>query len=404
MRRQYEEAAHHDDSLKHVYLEPGWQLPASYDELRANPPAGYQFFIRPAPLAPAIRWGGQLPFVRRVLTPRLQEAGVPVHLLKSLTDRFRPAPRGTDVTYAVNHLVLRPEPWILDLNCELPAILVGPERRFDWYRGVVERALRSPHCRKIFARVEAGKRSLAAACGEEVGSKTEVVYWSVPKQRFTKAFTNGRVRLLFVGSVNIPGQFELKGGREALEAYLLLRKRYDHLEMTVRSDMPASLKRRYGGVPGLTILDEAMPRPQVEREYRAADIFVQPGHVTPGMAFLEAMSYELPVVTTDVWGNGEMVRDGETGFLVPKSSLGPDFEGDRLYARSRRFERVLRNVDPRMVSALAEKLSILIDDAELRRRMGRAGRHEIERGTFSTARRNARLKRLLDEATAVPGR
>jgi glycosyltransferase involved in cell wall biosynthesis len=116
--------------------------------------------------------------------------------------------------------------------------------------------------------------------------------------------------------------------------------------------------------------------------------------------FLEAMSYELPVVTTDVWGNGELVREGRTGFLVAKSTLGPDFEGDRLYARSRHFEKVVRTVDPRMVRALVQRLSTLVEDAELRRRLGRAGRSEIEEGRFSLARRNAKLKRLLDEATA----
>lgn len=386
--------------MKRIYLEPGWQLPVSYDELVANPPDGYRFFVWEGPLDPAIRWGAKLTFVRRVVIAWMHEVGVPVNLLKSLADRFRPPVRGSHLTYAVNHLVLRPERWILDLNCELPAILVGPERRFDWYRGLTQRALESDYCRKIFARVEAGRRSLLAAFGEKVAKKTDVVYWSVPRKRFSKSHTNEKVKLLFVGSVNIPGEFELKGGREAVEAYLLLRKTHDNLEMVVRSDMPTSFKRRYNGIPGLRIIDRVTPWENLEWEYQTADIFIQPGHVTPGMVFLEAMSYELPVITTDVWGNGEMVKDGETGFLVPKSGLAPDFEGDRLYARSRRFERALKNVDPQMVRALAEKLSILVENPGLRQRMGRAGRAEIEGGMFSTARRNQKLRQILDEATA----
>jgi glycosyltransferase involved in cell wall biosynthesis len=386
--------------VKQIYLEPGWQLPASYDELMADPPDGYRFLLSDGPLGPAIRGVGNLRFVRYVLVPRIQELGVPINLLKSLADWFRPPVRGSHLTYAVNHLVLRPERWVLDLNCELPAILVGPERRFDWYRGLVQRALESEYCRKIFARVEAGRKSLLAAFGQKVAKKADVVYWSVPRKRFTKSPANEKVKLLFVGSVNFPGQFEPKGGKEAIEAYLLSRKKHDNLEMVVRSDMPTSFKRRYRGVPGLKIIDEVTPWEELEREYQTADIFIQPGHITPGMVFLEAMSYELPVITTDVWGNGEMVKDGKTGFLVPKSSLAPDFEGDRLYARSRRFERVIRNVDGRMVGALAEKLSILIENPQLRRRMGRAGRAEIEGGMFSTARRNQKLRQVLDEATA----
>jgi glycosyltransferase involved in cell wall biosynthesis len=68
------------------------------------------------------------------------------------------------------------------------------------------------------------------------------------------------------------------------------------------------------------------------------------------VSVLEAMAAELPVVASDVGGLGELVVDGETGLLVPSG-------------------------DP---AALAEALGRLLDDRELRQKLGAAGRARAE--------------------------
>jgi len=57
-----------------------------------------------------------------------------------------------------------------------------------------------------------------------------------------------------------------------------------------------------------------------------------------------------------------------------------------------------------MVRDLVAKLSLLVEDAELRRKLGRAGRWAVEDGRFSLRQRNARLKCVLDEAIDQSGR
>jgi glycosyltransferase involved in cell wall biosynthesis len=81
-------------------------------------------------------------------------------------------------------------------------------------------------------------------------------------------------------------------------------------------------------------------------EFRKADIFVFPTYYEAfPLVLLEAMQYSLPVVSTFEGGIPDIVVDNETGFLVETHNSG----------------------------MLAEKLGILINDRELRLRMGKKG-------------------------------
>lgn len=89
-------------------------------------------------------------------------------------------------------------------------------------------------------------------------------------------------------------------------------------------------------------------RPVLER----ADLFVLPSLYREGMptSIIEAMSASLPVIGTDVGGVGELIRDKETGFLVP----------------------------PDRVEALADAIGKLLRSSELRERFGASGRKRVE--------------------------
>lgn len=91
-----------------------------------------------------------------------------------------------------------------------------------------------------------------------------------------------------------------------------------------------------------------------ELEFAKADIFAFPSYYhneTFGLVNLEAMQYNLPIVSTFEGGIPDVVEDGVTGFLVPQQDA----------------------------SALANKLEILINDSELRKQMGFAGRAKYEK-------------------------
>jgi glycosyltransferase involved in cell wall biosynthesis len=86
-----------------------------------------------------------------------------------------------------------------------------------------------------------------------------------------------------------------------------------------------------------------------------ADIFLLPS-ITEGMplTIIEAMGYGCPIVATSVGGIPELIQDGVNGLLC----------------------------DPANPESIAEKINILIDNPDLRRRMGSEARKSYEQGSF----------------------
>ena len=389
---------------KKVYLEPAGKMHSYLKELIRYPPDGYEFITHETALdrsvlEPLLNSN----VVYFALQRNLLEKLIPMHLVKSYIERFlKKAPPDAALTYSYGHPIFRKEPWVVEVEwaTQLTGFSAAHLRR---YKGILEKVLASTHCKKIICWCELCRNTVLAGMDcSQFRHKIEVVPHAVAKKEFTKVYNDDKVRLLFVGSANIPGEFDLKGGKEALEAFRLLTNKYDNLEMVVRSDVPPSIKREYEGMPGLKIIEGTLPQKLLEREFLSADIFLVPGHHTPFMVLLDAMSYELPIVTTDAYANGEIVANGVTGFVIPASGSVPYYVSKFIpNGRSRRFRKAIKELDHQVLHAVVDRTSILIENPELRRQMGHAGRWEVEHGRFSIERRNEKLKRVFDEATST---
>ncbi len=104
--------------------------------------------------------------------------------------------------------------------------------------------------------------------------------------------------------------------------------------------------------------------------YQRADLFVIPSHYEAfGLATAEAMTYGLPVVGfSDCPGTNELIESGKTGILVDQS-CNPEV-------------------------SLANALRLLLENSELRSKLGSAARKSIE-GRFSIEQASNQWERLL---------
>lgn len=168
--------------------------------------------------------------------------------------------------------------------------------------------------------------------------------------------------ILFVGRNFVP-----KGGPELLEAFREVRRAHPRARLAlVTSRAPAALPE------GVAFHGLLAPE-ALARLYATAAVFALPTlREAFGLSFLEAMSFELPVVASRIEAIPEIVADGETGLLVP----------------------------PREPRALAAALSSLLASPARARAMGAAGRARVA-ARFGWARAAARMLEVLRPEPAM---
>lgn len=108
-----------------------------------------------------------------------------------------------------------------------------------------------------------------------------------------------------------------KGIAEAIEAFTLLYREYPDSKLIVVGDGPE--KSRFlalaGSHPSITFVGhKSNPLPVI----KSADIFLQPTyHEGFSIGLVEACMLAMPIITTNVGGNIEIIEDHTNGLLVP---------------------------------------------------------------------------------------
>ena len=164
-----------------------------------------------------------------------------------------------------------------------------------------------------------------------------------------KAIAARGKRLLFFGRI-----WEYKGLEYLIRAEPLISARVPDVQIVIagRGEDFDKYRRMMVNPDHFVIDNEMIPEERVAQHFGEASVVVLP-YIDASQSGVVpiAYSFERPVVATTVGGLPSVVDDGVTGLLVP----------------------------PRDERALADALVTLLEDDELRHKMGAAGRNKLER-------------------------
>jgi colanic acid/amylovoran biosynthesis glycosyltransferase len=198
---------------------------------------------------------------------------------------------------------------------------------------------------------EFARSQLMALCNPSLWPRLHVIHMGIPVAEFTR---NGKdaadqQEILYIGRL-VPekGQAVLLGalallGERGLRPRLLLAG-----EGALRRDLERFVEEL--GIHGQVDFLGAVGQDQLRDLYERATAFCLPsfGEGVP-VVLMEAMAMEVPVVTTRIAGIPELVEDGRSGFVVAPGHLDD----------------------------LADRLQQVLENPELRRELGAAGRAKV---------------------------
>lgn len=333
----------------------------------------------PSPQNASRRWLGRLRNLRR--GNYHGAAGAEFNALVGATRKSKPSV----ILCHFGHIALRVLP--VALKCRLPLVAhfhgwdVSSSLRNRWYRWSLLRCLR-----KFSAIIVVGSHQRRWVLEQGVPEhRVHLIPCGVPTDFFSPASnTVSRKRLRIIAVSRLVAW---KGLQESIRAFAAACDCGVDAELHIVGDGPQraelnsvvadlKLERRvsFHGVRGPS---------EVRQLLSESDIFLQHSVTDPsgwcegfGVSLAEAASMGLPVVATRSGGIPDQVVDSETGILVTE----------------------------RDVPAMARAICRLVNDPDLRVRMGRAGRKRMIEH-FNTAQQIEKLEHvLLDAAASFDGR
>jgi glycosyltransferase involved in cell wall biosynthesis len=303
-------------------------------------------------------------------------------------------------------------PWVIEI--EDPTTLFYPlvqnghtgplSLRDSPYFPAVKALLEDPACKAVVTHMRSTAELVPALFGSEA-VRRKVVYapLGVPLparwQRHDPEPPAAPVHLLFINSwCQVPENFFLRGGLEVLEAFDQLRRKYPQVRLTMRTALPLLDDHYHRIVESgwVRVVNRFMSAEEMADLHAGSHVFLLPAARVHIVSLLQAMSYGLPVVGSDGWGMEEYLEDGRNG-LVVRGRYGKASWADADAGMLRENYEETFTPDPAVVAGLVEAVSRLVEDRELRRRLGRQARRDVET-RYTVGRWNEALAAAFDKA------
>jgi len=297
--------------------------------------------------------------------------------LPNLTYSFK---TNYDLIHCAHSLSLNKKPWVVDTETYSRVTAGGTIADSKIGRWIIKNRLESEYCKKIIAWSEDCKKTFIDAFpnNKKILNKITIVPFAFKTPKFKK-IKHKKINILFVAR-----WFDAKGGRQTLEVFNRLSKRYPNVEFIFICPTPKILKEKYKKNKAIKIMELMSQKKIFSEFYTRANIFFYPGFGDSyGFAVPEALGFRLPIISTKTFAKAELVHDGKTGFLV---DMPNDWKG-------------YKDMNEKLLQNLFDKTSILIEDKKLRKSMSHeAMKVSKKNGLHNIKDRNQKLIKIYEDA------
>jgi glycosyltransferase involved in cell wall biosynthesis len=392
----------HMDKKKTVVLvtvRNGQRLHKLWENFLNDPPKGYRYIdLDGKPLRVAAAQAAPVP--RSIMLLYQLKKRIPLlycaykewddRRISRQADAQRP-----DLVYCLNGRLYHGDlPWVVD--AENPLVFFG----YTWgglrvCRSRVRTLLSRKNCEAIIPYSQWGAVGLDGVFGKAIAKKMIVsknIIGKMPARASARAARKG-ITILFTGSTNVGDSFYERGGKEAIEAFLIFAKRHPDAQLIMRCHVPPAERERLKG-RRVEIFDTPLDKDAFDALFARSDVYLLPGYIGYALSNLEAMSHGLPIVTSNILENGENIKRGVNGFAIEAKHIDYPIRGIPRYYLTGDFTGLYREEYAKRIAAALETLAA---DPALRKRMGEANRRYVA-SEHTIGKKNADLSRIFARA------
>ncbi len=187
----------------------------------------------------------------------------------------------------------------------------------------IEKIFAKDNFKNLIFKSNAGRDTLYSygnCTNDRIIDKACVVYPAIRKQNISNdKYLNPITKMLF------SGDFFRKGGANVVDVFINLSSEYSDLELNLCCDRSLNTSNNKLREKYLTIIDNH-PKIKIQKVTRVdmlskilpqTDIFISPTYQeTFGFAILEAMSFGIPVIASNIFAIPEIIKNDSDGFLL----------------------------------------------------------------------------------------
>jgi glycosyltransferase involved in cell wall biosynthesis len=355
-----------------------------YEEIINHPPEGFKFL--------SSREAGEISYYKK---KKLREkTGVFLQKL-NIPRMIFVKPGDYDLIHSSRGIIpLNKKPWVMDIEHVHSFFGLNPHLiKKKFLRKFIEKKLASRYCKGILCHCDATLQAFEYYLDtRKFKNKLQVLY---PASHIIpiKKEKHKKIRILSVLSL-----FEAKAGLLVLKAFEELEKKYDNIELWIKSDVPEVVKRKYNSknIKYIPYSSEIVPREQLIKElYSKCDIFLYTTFCDSfGYSLIDALVAKLPIISTNLFAVPEIVEEGKNGFIlkIPGYDLKKGFVQESFVYDLNEEER------REFISGLKKSLEKLIKNKNLRESMSKESFKKVSEGDFSLKKRNKKLKKIYEDA------